>query len=80
MKAWGDQPFQKIPEACHTTGLSQYMLRHGCRDGTIPHVKSGRTYYVNVPALLDKLAQGSTIMETSCPCIQTQLGGEQNAG
>lgn len=49
------KPFQKIPEACETTGLSQYFLRRGCRDGTVPHVRSGRTYLVNVPALLRQL-------------------------
>ena len=48
-------PFQKIAEACKTTGLSQYFLRQGCRDGSIPCVRSGRTYFVNVPALLRKL-------------------------
>ena len=48
-------PFQKIPEACKTTGLSMYYLRNGCRDGSVPHVKSGSTYWVNVPALLEKL-------------------------
>ncbi|MGI5963803.1 MAG: hypothetical protein ACOX7N_08865 [Lawsonibacter sp.] len=48
-------PFQKIPEACKTTGLSQYFLRKGCRDGSIPCVKSGTVYLVNVPALLRKL-------------------------
>lgn len=48
-------PFQKIPDACKTTGLSQYFLRKGCKDGSVPHVKSGPTYYVNVPALLEQL-------------------------
>lgn len=48
-------PFQKIKDACRTTGLSQYYLRSGCKDGTIPHVKSGGVYYVNIPALLAKL-------------------------
>lgn len=48
-------PFQKIAEACKTTGLSQYFLRQGCKDGTIPHVKSGGIYYINVPALLEAL-------------------------
>ena len=50
-------PFQKIPEACKTTGLSQFYLRRGCKDGTIPHIKSGQTYYINVPLLLDKLSR-----------------------
>ena len=48
-------PFQKIPAASRTTGLSQYYLRRGCRDGSVPHIMSGTTYLVNVPALLRKL-------------------------
>lgn len=48
-------PFQKIPEACKTTGLSMYFLRKGCRDGSIPCVKSGPVYLVNVPRLLKQL-------------------------
>ena len=48
-------PYQKIKEACRTTGLSQYFLRQGCKAGTIPHIKSGPTYYINMPALLKKL-------------------------
>lgn len=48
-------PFLKIKDACAVTGLSQYFLRTGCKDGSIPHVKSGQTYYVNVPALLAQL-------------------------
>lgn len=50
-----DTPFQKIPDACRTTGLSQYYLRKGCKDGSIPHIKSGPTYYINVPELLLQL-------------------------
>ena len=52
-------PFQKIPEACKTTGLSQYFLRKGCKDGSIPHIRSGPTFYINVPALLEKLSEGN---------------------
>lgn len=48
-------PFQKIAEASNTTGLSQYFLRNGCKAGTVPHVKSGTVYLVNIPALLRKL-------------------------
>lgn len=48
-------PFQKIPEACKTTGLSQFYLRRGCKAGTVPHVKSGGVYYINIPALLRQL-------------------------
>ncbi|WP_312281854.1 hypothetical protein [Oscillibacter sp.] len=53
-------PFQKIGEACKTTGLSQYFLRRGCKEGTVPHINSGGVYYINVPALLRKLgAEGA---------------------
>lgn len=48
-------PFQKIHEACKTTGLSAYFLRQGCKAGTIPFIKSGGVYYINVPALLRQL-------------------------
>lgn len=48
-------PFQKIAETCKTTGLSQYFLRQGCKNGTVPHIKSGGVYYINVPALMETL-------------------------
>ncbi len=54
-------PFQKIPQACKTTGLSQYFLRNGCKNGTVPHIMSGTTYLVNVPALLKKLGVPSEL-------------------
>ena len=53
-------PYQRIKEACRITGLSQHFLREGCKAGTVPHVMAGRTYLVNVPALLrilDKRAE-----------------------
>lgn len=48
-------PFQTIPQACKTTGLSKYFLRKGCQDGSIPHIKSGNVFYINIPALLKQL-------------------------
>lgn len=53
------QPFQKIADAATITGLSQYYLRQGCRNGSVPHVKSGSVYFVNIPALLRKLGADS---------------------
>lgn len=47
-------PFQKIEDAVRSTGLSSYFLRRGCRDGSIPCVRSGRTIYVNVAKLLQQ--------------------------
>lgn len=51
-------PFQKIPEAARSTGLSTYFLRRGVRDGSVPHILSGTTYYINVPRLLEQLGAG----------------------
>lgn len=48
-------PFQKIKQASKTIGTSQYWLRNGCKDGSIPCIKSGGVYYINVPALLRQL-------------------------
>lgn len=55
------QPFQKIADAVKTTGLSAYFLRQGCKDGSVPHVKSGGTYYINIPGLLRKLGAEPTL-------------------
>lgn len=51
-------PFQKIAAAARITGLSTYFLRNGCKDGTVPHLLSGTTYYINVPRLLEQLDAG----------------------
>ena len=48
-------PFLRIPDACKATGLSQFALRRGCKDGTVPHIKAGTVYLVDVEALLKKL-------------------------
>lgn len=36
-----EKPFLRIADACAATGLSQHFLRAGCRNGSIPCVKSG---------------------------------------
>ena len=46
-------PFMKIAAA--SRGLSQFYLRQGCKDGSIPHIKSGTVYLVNVNKLLRQL-------------------------
>lgn len=48
-------PFMTIPEAAKFTGLSKCFLRAGCKDGSIQHVMSGTTYYINIPVLLDSM-------------------------
>ena len=54
------KPFQTIPEACRSTGLSMYFLRMGCRAGTIPHIRCGKVYKINVPELMRQLSEQST--------------------
>lgn len=51
--------FQTIADTTRTTGLSQYYIRRGCREGTIPHVKSGNKFLVNVPLLIEQMDQQS---------------------
>lgn len=50
-------PFQKITEACKTTGLSQYFLRKGCKAGTIPHTKTAVHITSTCPPCCGNLAR-----------------------
>lgn len=50
-----DTPFMNVKDAARATGLSQYYLRNELAKGTIPHIKSGRCIFINVPALLRQL-------------------------
>ena len=43
--------FLSIRDAATVTGLSQFFLRNGCRDGSVPCVMCGRKYMVDVQAL-----------------------------
>lgn len=72
-------PFQKIPEAARTTGLSQYYLRNGYKTGSVPHVKSGTVYLVNIPALLRKLDTESSAQAGSGVPLQ-ERDAEGRAG
>ena len=71
-------PFQTIEQACKTTGLSMYYLRRGCWAGTVPHIKSGRVYYINVPALLRSL--GAVLEETEPEAPNTRAAGRKGGG
>lgn len=51
-------PFQRITAAARITGLSTYFLRKGCKDGSVPCLLSGTTYYINIPRLLEQLDAG----------------------
>ncbi len=55
MNSVPNTPFLTIRDASTATGLSQYYLRNGCKAGTVPHVRSGEKYLINVPELIRKL-------------------------
>ena len=50
-----DAPFQSLRGAAYLTGLSVGFLRNGCKAGTVPHLKVGAEYRVNVPLLMQQL-------------------------
>ena len=54
-----EKTYMNLTDACKATGLSTYYLRRGCKDGSVPHCKSGVKYMVNVPLLLQKLDEES---------------------
>lgn len=51
--------FEKIGAAAKLTGLSQGAIRKGCRAGTIPHVRNGTVYLIDVDALLERMHQAA---------------------
>lgn len=51
--------FQTIKNAAHITGLSQYFLRKGCVEGTIPHIRLGNKYMINMPLMLQRINEQS---------------------
>lgn len=54
--------FASVAETSKITGLSQAFLYQGCRNGTIPFIKSGKKYLLNpeqVIAHLDSQAAES---------------------
>lgn len=53
-------PFLSIKDACKETGLSQFYLRQGCKDGSIPCIRCGTKLMINVPLLMQRLNQESS--------------------
>ena len=52
-----ERRFFTIGEAVERTGLSSYFLRRGCRDGSVPCIRAGVKYLINLPALVERLDQ-----------------------
>ena len=64
-----DALFQSIRGAAEITGLSTRYIRDGCRNGTIPHIRAGSDYRINMALFLEDLNKqsrpGGTSSETA---------------
>ena len=56
-------PFLSVKDTATVTGLSQFFLRKGCKDGTIPHIRNGNNILVNVPLLIERLNRESEVQK-----------------
>ena len=65
-----NKPFQIIPEFIQTSGLSEYYVRKEVKNGTIPHIRSGKTIFINVPLAMERLNR------ESCKQAGVQVGNE----
>ena len=54
-----DAPYQSPRNAAILTGLSLRFIREGCKTGTIPHIRIGTDYRVNMPLFLEQLERES---------------------
>ena len=54
-----DKIFRTVREFCSISGLSIKMIRDGCKNGTIPHIRVGEgenaRFMINVPLYLKQL-------------------------
>ena len=48
-------PFQPLNAAALMTGLSRWYLMEGCKAGTVPYIRVGTDYRINMPLLLEQL-------------------------
>lgn len=54
-------PYQSIRGASRISALAQGYIRAGCKNGTIPCLRVGREYKVNMPLFLQQLEAASTV-------------------
>lgn len=59
-----DARYQSIRVGADITGLSAHYLRQGCKDGTIPHIRVGRDYRIDMELFSKQLTNES--MEGCC--------------
>ena len=54
------KPFRSIELTVEATGLSEYFIRQGIREGWIPHIRCGCKVMINYPkflAILDAMSE-----------------------
>lgn len=44
-----------LKKASEYFGVSDYFLRQGVKNGSIPYIRSGAKYYISVDALTEKI-------------------------
>ena len=48
-----------IKDSAAYSGCSEYYIRNGIKNGTIPHIRSGNKYLINVPLWIEQLNEQS---------------------
>jgi excisionase family DNA binding protein len=43
--------------AAAVAGLTKYRIRQMCLEGTLPHIKAGKKYLINLSALLEAIGE-----------------------
>lgn len=56
-------PFMTIKDASTYTGFSQFSIREGCKNGTVPHVMQGTKYLVDVEGFLTLQRAAASVTE-----------------
>ena len=54
-----DAIFHPVSSASDISGWSTKAIRAGCKAGTIPHIKMGADYRVNMPLWIEQLNEAS---------------------
>ena len=52
-----------IKAAAEYLGVSQYFLRQGIKNDTVPHIRSGNKFYIAVDILMDTLRNNVVIIK-----------------
>ena len=71
-----DAPYQSPRATAYLTGLSLWYIREGCKAGTIPHIRVGRDYRINMPLLLEQMNRESRNAASGCSRPESGKAGK----